>query len=273
MYSIPALALLILLGYAGQPSFGHAAFFAFGAYASAISTTRLGWHPIVGAIAGLAITAAVAYGIGFPLLRVRGHYLAIATLAFAIVVRVVLENVPFTGGLAGIAGIPGFPSPRSGFLIVVLLATAIYAAAVLIDYSRVGRILRALGDDELATSSCGISPQSVKTAVFVVSACLASVGGSIYAHFLGFISPEPFNVDMSILFVTMMIVGGTGRVWGGLIGAGLIGMVPAVLSRYASYSALLYGVAIIVVLLLMPHGVLGMLARLRTPLRRLLRRA
>jgi len=269
MYSIPSLALLLLLGYAGQPSFGHAAFFALGAYASAISATRWGWHPVMGALAGVVVTAVVAYGIGFPLLRVRGHYLAIVTLAFAIVVRVVLENTtPVTGGLNGIAGIPGLGLPKDGFVVVVLLATLFYTGAVLIDYSRIGRILRALGDDELATASCGISPRAVKTAIFVASACMTSVAGSVYAHFLSYISPEPFNVDMSVLFVTMMIVGGTGAVWGGLIGACLVGTVPAILSRYASYSALFYGIAIVIVLLFMPHGVLGLIVRLRSALRR-----
>lgn len=274
MYSIPSLALLLLLGYAGQPSFGHAAFFALGAYASAVTTTRLGWHPVLGAICGIAIAGAVAYAIGFPLLRVRGHYLAIATLAFAIVVRVILENAtPITGGLNGISGIPGLGSPKAAFVLAVLVATLLYTIAVLVDHSRIGRILRALGDDELATASCGISPQAVRTSIFVASACLTSIAGSIYAHFLSYISPEPFNVDMSVLFVTMMIVGGTGGIWGALIGACLVGTVPAILSTYAAYSALLYGIAIVVVLLIMPQGVLGLIQRIRPAIRRTAARA
>ncbi|TAM88337.1 branched-chain amino acid ABC transporter permease, partial [bacterium] len=192
------------------------------------------------------------------------HYLAIATLAFAIIMRVVLENAtPITGGLNGIVGIPGLGTPRSGFVVVVALATILYCAAVLVDHSRVGRILRALGDDERAMASCGINPQAIRTAVFVASACLTSIAGSVYAHFLTYISPEPFDVDMSVLFVTMMLVGGTGSVWGALLGACIVGVVPAVLSAYASYSALLYGVAIVAVLLFMPRGALGLPRQIR----------
>ncbi|HVA37274.1 MAG TPA: branched-chain amino acid ABC transporter permease [Candidatus Dormibacteraeota bacterium] len=272
MYSLPSLALLLLLGYAGRPSFGHAAFFAVGAYASAVTTTRLGWHPLVGMLVGIAIAGIVAYAIGFPLLRLSGHYLAIATLAFAIIVRVVLENAtPITGGLNGIVGIPGLGTPRSAFFVVVILVTIIYTAAVVIDHSRVGRILRALGDDERAMASCGINPQAIRTAVFVASACLTSIAGSVYAHFLSYISPEPFNVDMSVLFVTMMLVGGTGSVWGALIGACVVGVVPAVLSVYASYSALLYGVAIVAVLLFMPQGFLGVPRQIHVAVSRLRR--
>ncbi|TAM57595.1 branched-chain amino acid ABC transporter permease [bacterium] len=272
MYSLPSLALLLLLGYAGRPSFGHAAFFAVGAYASAVTTTRLGWDPVAGALAGIVVAGAVAYVIGFPLLRLSGHYLAIATLAFAIIVRVVLENAtPLTGGLNGIVGIPSLGTPRTAFVLVVMLVTIIYAAAVFIDHSRIGRILRALGDDERAMASCGINPQSIRTAVFVASAVLTSIAGSVYAHFLTYISPEPFNVDMSVLFVTMMLVGGTGSVWGALIGACIVGAIPAVLSTYAAYSALLYGIAIVAVLLLAPYGVLGLPTQLRIARARLRR--
>lgn len=272
MYSLPSLALLLLLGYAGRPSFGHAAFFAVGAYASAVTTTRLGWHPAVGMLAGIVVAGIVAYAIGFPLLRLSGHYLAIATLAFAIVARVVLENAtPITGGLNGIVGIPSLGPPRTAFVAVVALVTIVYAAAVFIDHSRVGRILRALGDDERAMASCGINPQAIRTAVFVASAVLTSIAGSVYAHFLTYISPEPFDVEMSVLFVTMVLVGGTGSVWGALIGACIVGVVPAVLSTYAAYSALLYGIAIVAVLLLAPHGVLGLPRQIRAARARLRR--
>ena len=228
MYSLPALGLLLLLGYAGQPSFGHAAFFGLGAYASALATTKLGWPSLAGAGLGIAVSAGSAFVVGLPLLRVRGHYLAIATLAFAIIVQGLLENLTWlTNGVAGIGRIPSLGDTDVAFVLTMAIATVTYVVAAIVDHGRVGTILRALGDDETAMASCGISPVLVKTGVFVVSAILASVAGSIYAHYLTYISPESFDVNASVLFVTMMIIGGTGRVWAGLIGAVVIGAIPA----------------------------------------------
>jgi len=273
MYSLPALGLLLLLGYAGQPSFGHAAFFGLGAYASALATTRLGWPSLAGAGLGIAVSAIAAFIVGMPLLRVRGHYLAIATLALAIIVQGLLENLTWlTNGVAGIGRIPSLGDTDVAFAITLGIATATYVVAAIIDHGRVGTILRALGDDEIAMASCGISPVIVKTSVFVVSAILASVAGSIYAHYLTYISPESFDVNASVLFVTMMIIGGTGRVWAGLIGAVVIGAIPAMLSDYSSYSALLYGIAIIAVLLFFPNGMLGIGQQIRASLRSFRRR-
>ncbi len=273
MYSLPALGLLLLLGYAGQPSFGHAAFFGLGAYASALATTKLGWPSLAGAGLGVAISAISAFIVGLPLLRVRGHYLAIATLAFAIIVQGLLENLTWlTNGVAGIGRIPSLGDTDVAFVITLGIATVTYVIAAIIDHGRIGTILRALGDDEIAMGSCGISPVIVKTGVFVVSAVLASVSGSIYAHYLTYISPESFDVNASVLFVTMMIIGGTGRIWAGLIGAIVIGAIPAMLSDYSSYSALFYGIAIIAVLLFFPNGMLGIGQQIRAGIRSVRRR-
>lgn len=278
IYAIIAIGLALLLGYAGQVSMAQAAFFGIGAYTSAILTTEANLNPWLALIAGAVICATTAGVLGTPLLKLEGHVLAVATMALSIVIYTLfVEWSHLTGGYDGIGGIPNLS--LFGFRIAndwhcyYLIWGCVFLVFVLshnIVHSRVGRALRSIhrfsGGSEMAAQSLGISPAKYKVQVFMLSAVYASLAGSLYAHWIAFINPEPFDVFVSILMLIMITIGGMGSLWGALIGSAVIvlsgeffrGIVPKILPNAAGeMEHIAYGMILVLILLFMPAGLVS----------------
>ena len=225
--TIVTTGLTLLMGYAGQASLGQAAFYAIGAYAAGLLTTRAGWPPIAALLAAPAASAGVATLIGIPLLRLRGHYLAFATLAFHLIVLAFLSEAKgLTRGDIGFGGIPDLLPALPGFTrtfeysyLVWLGATLVLVLSRNLVQSRPGRALRALASSEVGATAAGINVGAYKLKVFALSAAYAGVAGGIYAFFISFVSPGSFPILLSIQFLVMAAVGGLGVIGGAVVGA------------------------------------------------------
>lgn len=258
-----ATALNLFAGYAGQVSLGHAAFFGMGAYASSVLTVKMGWHPIWAALVGAAGTGAVAYLVAIPTLKLKGHYLAMATLGLGIIVQIVInEWETVTGGACGMTGIPPLSlfgvtvsDERAGFWVSWAFLLAVLAAVRTLVRSRVGLILRAIHHNERFVYACGVDAAHFKNATFVVSAVVACAAGSLYAHAVRFVSPETFGFGFSVFLVTAIVVGGMATRWGGLVGAALLTLLPEVLRFAKDYDVVVYGALLMSAVLFMPRGI------------------
>jgi len=280
LYVIVVLGLNLFIGYAGQISLGHAAFFGLGAYGSAILTAT--YHfPAWPAMALIAVMmAVVAFALGVPTLRLTGHYLAMATLGFNYVVSsIFVQWDAVTGGPAGLSGVPplslfGFQFDSDVKFHYLVWTFALVALALCLNLVRsgVGRGLAALAQDEVAAATFGVNVQRDKVRVFVLSAVFASVGGSLYAHYFGYVNPDAFSVFKSLDLVIMVVVGGLGSIWGTLFGVGFIVILPHVVDFLDTYSDIIHGVILVIILLFLPQGfITGLmdLIRIRLARRRL----
>lgn len=267
---IVVIGLNLLMGYAGQISLGHAAFFGLGAYLSAIFTTTFGFHIWPTMIMAMVITGMISYAIGIPTLKLEGHYLVMATLGFNVIVYIVMIQLnAVTGGPSGFAGIPRiqigeftFDSDRKIYYLFWTVTLGILLFSLNLIHSRVGRAMAALSHNELAAKCVGIDTQSYKVKIFVISAILGSLAGSLYAHYITFISPGTFSFYYSIQVVTMVMIGGIGSLWGSLFGAILLTILPEILHFVKEYNVLLYGLILMVVLLFFPQGLLPGVVRI-----------
>jgi branched-chain amino acid transport system permease protein len=266
IYTIITAGLNVFMGYTGQISFGHNAFAAIGGYFSAILAMRTGLSPSFTIVAAAAVAALVAVVVGYPTLRLRGHYLAMATLALGLIVtEIAIQWKTMTEGLFGISAIPplGFgdwslSSDRSFYITYWLIAGIAIWITYRITHSRAGLAFRALAGNEDAAQSLGINVARFKLRAFVISAVFASVGGSMLAHYVTYISPEVFGLYMVILVFTMLFVGGISTTLGPLIGAVIITIFPEVLRQFHSARELLYGLVLLLILLFAPRGVFGL---------------
>lgn len=278
---LTCIGLCLLMGYTGQISIGHGAFIAIGAYSSAILTTRLGWTPWTAMGCGVLLAAFTAIIVGIPTMRLKGHYLAMATLGFASIVHIVsVAAVDITGGPSGISGIPrmqifGFAlnsDTRNFYFSWGVVVLGLYLAVNLI-HSRVGRGLQAIHGSEDAASSLGVNIAVDKIKILVLSAIYASISGSLYAHYVLYIDPGPFDIMHSVLLVTMVAVGGLHNIWGAITGAILLSLLPEFLSflseylqgigiRYQTdYDTLIYGGILLLIMLFLPEGLFDGLSR------------
>ena len=246
IYTIFVAGLNIFMGYAGQTSFGQNAFAAIGAYASAVLTATYHWPPIAGVAAGLAGSVICATVVGYPTLRLKGHYLAMATLAI---------------------GRFELISDRAQLVFLAIVAGIALLSVWLLRNSRFGRALVALSGSEDAARALGINVSRFKLAAFVISAIYASIAGSLLVHIIGFVSPEMVGMNMVILAFTMLYVGGIGTTVGPLIGAIVISLLPESIRSLKDYQDLVYGAALILILIYAPGGIasLGSLFRKRMP--------
>lgn len=264
IYIILAVSLNLIIGYAGQISLGHAAFFGIGAYVSAL-LALLGHFPFPLAALG-AILAAGGCGmaLGLPTLRLKEDYLAIVTLGFGVIVQMVFLNLEITGGPDGLSGIP-FPgffglSFRSAGHYVLLVALAVALVLILawrLVSSYHGRALRAIRDHETAAQVMGINAPAYKVAIFTLAAAMAGLAGSLYAHYITFINSESFGLHTSILILAMVVLGGMGSVAGSVLGAVILTALPEMLREFQSYQDLVYGALLVGLLILRPEGLLG----------------
>jgi len=260
---IITMGLSLLMGYAGQISLGHAAFYGIGAYSSGVLTTKYSVHPVGAFFVGIFLSALIAWLVGKPTLRLKGHYMAVATLGFGEILFIVFNELsPLTGGPSGLSGIPsltifGIPIEGATYLYLVWgLVILLLIFSLNVINSRVGRALRAVHGNELAANSMGVDASRYKVQVFVLSAIYASMAGSLYAHFITFISPSSFGLMFSILLLMMVVVGGAGTIWGALLGAAVLTLLPEYLRGLEDFEVLAYGAILMIVLLYMPQGIL-----------------
>jgi branched-chain amino acid transport system permease protein len=278
LFTLVASGLGLLMGYTGQISLGQAAFMGLGAYSSAIFTTRLDFPPVLALVVGVALSVLIALVVGWQVFKLTGHYLALGTLAFGIVVAQVFDQwEPVTHGAAGILNIPrlgvGNLTMRGDlayyYLVWPLALVVILGTLNLVD-SRVGRALRAVASSEPGAESLGVHSAAFKVKVFVLSAALASISGSLYAHFLGFIDPAPFGFAASLSFVIMAVLGGTATVWGPPFGALVIVLLSQALQQFRDWNTLANGLVLMAIMMFLPQGVVrgvGELLAGRGPMR------
>jgi branched-chain amino acid transport system permease protein len=266
--SLVVLGLNLFIGYTGQISLGHAAFFAIGAYGSAIGTVLWGLSPWTAMVLAALAAAITALALGFPALKLTGHYLAMATLGFNIVIHTILVQWDsVTGGPGGFAGIPYlsigpvvFDDERSIHYLVWTFAMVFLLLSLNLVRSGAGRGLAALAEDEIAAATLGVDIRAAKVKVFVLSAVLAALAGSLFAHCYAFVSPDSFSIFVSVDFVIMVVVGGMGSIWGTLFGTGLITLLPAWIEALDAYKDIVHGLILVLILLFLPQGFVSGLA-------------
>ena len=262
IHAMVTVGLSLLLVYAGQISLGHGAFFGIGAYSSGILTVKFAVGPMPALVIGIALVIIVAYVIGKPSLKLTGHYLAMATLGFGWLAYIFFnEQANLTDGPSGLIGIPNLTlfgitldTDLDYYSIVWLLLLLFLCMSLNIVRSRVGRALRSIGDDEIASRSLGVDTAKYKIQVFILSAVFASIAGSIYASYLNFISPSDVNIFFSIKLVVMVVIGGMTNLWGALIGAAVLTIMPEVLTVFEDYDILIFGGILVIMMIFMPKG-------------------
>ena len=264
LYSMVAIGLCLLTGFGGQLSMSHAAFFAIGAYGSPILCLRAGLHPITAIFLSQIFSALVAWGIGWVVLRLKGHYLAIATLSFTVIISSLLKNwVKLTGGLQGLSAIPpitvgGFAIAtdwRFYFLVWPIVMLLQLFALNLVD-SRMGRVFKAIKEGEDVARLFGADVKKYKIKLFILSSVYASLAGSLYAHWVAFVSPDVGSVMFAIEIVLVLAFGGYTMLWGAMLGVASINLLNEYLTAFAEYKQLIYGLALIIIMMFFPNGLL-----------------
>lgn len=274
IYCIITIGLSLLIGYAGQISLGHAGFFGMGAYISGVLTVQFGVSAWIAMLLGMMVTFAVAYLIAIPVLKLKGPFLALATMSINIIVYILLLGLnDYTGGASGLGGIPslsvfGFSLSNQViyYYFIWLVVAGIILFSMNIVQSHIGRLLRSIHDSEMATQTLGANVSKYKVMIFALSAMFASLAGSLYAHYISFIAPPTFYISFSILLLIMVMVGGVHSIWGAIIGTTVM-MFLNELIRYVGHTYLnisgeveivVYGAIIVLVMLFMPKGLMGL---------------
>ncbi len=294
IFGIVCIGLSLLLGYAGQISIGQAGFFAIGAYASGILTAQFGYSIWFGILAGIVLSTVLAFIVGIPTLKLKGHYLAMATLGIGEIIHIIavadtedftklfrvvgqLLGYPadtltralnpyaaLTGGPSGFAQIPTLwlgpwkiDTPDEWFYSIWILVLILTVLSLNLIHSRIGRALRAIHGNEEAARAMGVNTAPLKIGIFAVSAAVTSIAGSLYAHYVSFISPATFSINESILFVVMVAVGGMTNIWGAIVGSLIMTILPESLRFFHDYDVLMYGLVLLIVMMFMPDGIVG----------------
>ncbi|MCW1970988.1 MAG: branched-chain amino acid ABC transporter permease [Anaerolineae bacterium] len=274
IYAIAVIGLALFSGYAGQPSMGQAGFCAIGAYASAIVATKFSLSPWLGMLAAGATSGLVGWLIGSLILRLSGHYLAIGTLGFGIIVAALLKQWEWTGLSSGMRNVPRYEfvgdvlKTEAGYyyLVLVVLLVVIVLSLNLVR-SRPGRALRALHESEIGAEMLGVDTATAKLRVFVLSAVLGGVAGSLYAHYVGSITPDTFEFTISVEMLVMAVIGGVSSVWGAAFGTAFIwGLSQAIkalpdllpsavkIPSITQFELMIFGAILILVMIFMPDG-------------------
>ncbi|MBI3635589.1 MAG: branched-chain amino acid ABC transporter permease [Candidatus Rokubacteria bacterium] len=273
VFGVLALSLNLLLGYTGQLSLGHAAFFGIGAYASALLTLSLEWSVWAGMAAAIVVAGGAGWFIGRLALKLRGAYFVLVTISFAGVISLVSINwMELTNGPLGL---PGVPAPalgpwslrgKSAYYYLVLLAVAVsFLLCHRIVHSRMGRALVALRENETLAESVGVDSTHYLVVATVVSAAMAGAAGALYAHYTRFVSPEVFFFSYTVTAVIMVVAGGKGTLWGPLVGALLFTALPEGLRAATSWQwqMLAYGMLLVLLVFFLPDGIVPAVARFR----------
>lgn len=267
IFALLSLSLNVLSGYAGMISLGHAGFFLIGAYTSAILATRFAMPFGVSVIGAIAITAVSGLLLAVPALKLSGHFLAVITIAFGLILHLLAINLEFiTNGVSGISGIArpslGSWSMKSDLAYYWLVLGALALVCLLVSAyvrSGYGRALRALRDDEIAAGCMGVDVKMAKIHAFVISAGIAGLAGCLYAHYVRYINPESFTLDISIRILIMMVVGGVGSILGSVVGALVVYVLPETLRFLNDYYYLVFGFVVILLMLVLPRGLVSLI--------------
>lgn len=270
IYSIVAIGLGLLMGYAGQISLGQAAFYGIGAYTTAVLTTTFDWNPWVSLIFSLLFPAIIAFIMGYTMARLSGYYLAMATLALGIVIHTLLvEWRDVTKGASGFFGVPQinlfgytFSQGTSYYYLVWTFAIIVLILSLNIVHSRVGRALRSIHDSEIASSSMGVNTGKYKMQIFVLSSMFAGLAGWLFAHMSYSISPKSFTLDASIMFLTIVVLGGSRSIWGAVIGTILIKIISILIHTLgehfsfitSDFEHVIFGLILMLVVIFLPRG-------------------
>lgn len=254
---ILAVSLNLSAGYLGQLPLGHAGFMAVGAYASALFSIYVKLPEAIAFPASLAVGAVAAglFGIliGLPALRLRGDYLAIITLGFGEIIRVIIRNLSITGGAMGLNGIPRTTDITAVYICVVLTIYVIWS----IMKSRHGRAILSIREDEIAAETCGIPTTRYKVSAFAVSAMFAGLAGGLYAHYIGILDPSKFGFMMSIEILVMVVLGGMGSIIGSVVAATALTLLPEAMQEFSDYRMVVYSLLLVVVMIFRPGGLFG----------------
>ena len=265
--AIVVVGLNLLVGYAGQISLGHAGFFGLGAYVTGVMVANYDWPPLVAMLMGVLLIGVLAFLIARPILKLKGHYLAMATLGLGIIISIVLNTEEeITGGPDGMT-VPPFSIlgwELSGeqvwyWVIGGLLILAVILALNIID-SPAGRAMRAVHGSEVAAQVVGVDTRHYKVLVFVVSAVFAGVMGSVSAHYSGFITPNEAGFIRSIEFVTMVVLGGMASTYGAVLGAVILTLLPQLLTGFEDYEMMVFGLILMATMIFMPKGLVPTLS-------------
>jgi branched-chain amino acid transport system permease protein len=265
--AVIVLGLNLLIGFAGQISLGHAGFLGIGAYATAALPTHFGWHPLLAMATGAVAAGLLAGIVARPIFKLKGHYLAMATLGLGIIINIVVRTeAAWTGGPDGM---PVPPMSLAGFeisgdkhwywIVALLLSVSVWASLNLID-SPFGRALRALHGSEVASKVVGVDVVRYKVAIFVMSAVFASIMGSVTAHYVGFVTPNLADFFHSIELVTMVVIGGMASVYGSVVGAVLLTALPQALTSFEGWETVAFGTILMLCMIFLPKGLVPTLA-------------
>ncbi|HWW47067.1 MAG TPA: branched-chain amino acid ABC transporter permease [Xanthobacteraceae bacterium] len=275
IYTLIALSLVILIGYAGQISIGHAGFWALGAFASAILVTKTGAPFLVGVLFGGIVAAVFGALVAIPALRVQGHYLAIATLGFALIVQQTLfEWESLTGGRQGMfvprPSLAGheFTDDFGYYYIILAIVVPFFLLTVRLPKTRFGRRLIALKLSPLAAASFGVNRARYLTAAFTLSAFLTGISGALYAHMIGHLATETFSLITSLSFLTMAVIGGILSPVGAVLGGIYLTVAPEFLREFKSLQMVIYGVLLVLFMRFLPHGLASLPKRVWTGIQR-----
>ncbi len=261
------LGLNLLIGFAGQISLGHAGFLGIGAYASAVLTTHYGWTPVGAMLAGALAAGVLAALVARPIFKLKGHYLAMATLGLGIILSIVIRNeAMLTGGPDGMP-VPSFAlfnfeiagEKQWYWVLSGILLLSLWASLNLID-SPFGRALRALHGSEVAAQVVGVDLARYKLAIFVLSAMSASLMGSLTAHYVGFVTPNVADFFHSIELVTMVVIGGMASIYGSVVGAVLLTALPQALAGFEGWETVAFGAILMFCMIFLPKGLVPTLA-------------
>lgn len=252
---IVAVSLALVTGYLGELVLGHAGFMAVGAYVSAIFTMHANLPKFiefpVGLLLGGIFAAVVGVIIGIPALRLKGDYLAIITLGFGEIIRIILNNLKITNGAKGLSGIPGYSTFTSAFIITVIVIVIIY----LLIHSRHGRAIISIRENEIAAECIGLSTFYYKTFAFAIAAFFAGIGGGLYGHYNQVLNPGNFGFLYSIEFLIVVVLGGMGNLFGTVIAAIVLGILNEGLRSFAEYRMLIYALVLIIVMICRAKGI------------------
>jgi branched-chain amino acid transport system permease protein len=266
LYTIAGLGVSYLLGQCGIVNLAQSVFYGIGAYSVAYFTAQHGLPSVVAFVTGATLCALIAFAVGWPILRLSGHFLALATLALAVIGQVLfLEWDWLTGGTLGIGGLPKLSlfgwqlsTPQRFYYFVWPIAILVMWLNYNLTHSRNGLAMRAMRDAPEAAAVAGVEIHPLKVQMFMLSAILGSLAGSLFAHYVGFISVDSFGVDRSINFLLLAVLGGVHTTWGPALGALFVTLVPELLSRFGEIHAVLFAVALVIAVVYLPQGFGGM---------------
>ena len=250
---ILAVSLNLIVGFTGQLSLGHAGFMSIGAYVSALVTQKAGMPFFVSIIIGAIIACIFAALIGYPTLKLTGDYFAITTLAFGEIIRIIIMNIDAVGGARGLTGIPKKTTFTLAFVVVVITIMVIYN----IIHSSQGRAMLSVRENEIAAQSMGINAFKYKMMAFIIGAFFAGLAGGLYSHYMGYIQPVSFDFNKSIDYLTFVVFGGMGSLSGSIIATIILTFLPELLRSMQDFRMIVYPLALIILMIFRPQGLLG----------------